>query len=238
MRWNTTVKPQTLASNRAATKTGVPMIRVMPSDPHELVKQVAADFDVPAGLLYGIWKIESGCLEGGWGKAEHGWKLAHKMYYRDSDCVEIYGAKWCWRQWKALNTICAQRRPSGSKVCNPHAVRTSYALAMGPMQHLPGYVVAKQSDGSYAWTDRVVDYDGDGVFDPHRLPDAMAATAKFVRRWFDKKNSWRYAADKYFGSQQGGYFVGRPDRPGVRQYWREWCKLHGCTQDAKVATQK
>lgn len=210
------------------------------ASPHDLIRRVSVDFDVPAGLLYGIWQKESGGLGSGWGNGGS-WYLARDMARPGSICMERYGAR-CARHWEALQLICDQRRRDGSRVCNPEEVRTSYALAMGPMQHMPAEIAVIAADGSASWGRRAVDYDQDGVVDPHDLDDAMAMSASFLRRYYESKveelgesGAWRWAANRYFGSQTAGYYDGTDDRRGVAHHWNVWCERYGSCDQARVA---
>ncbi len=180
-----------------------------------LARAIGYEFKVPSGILYGIWMVESGGLAGGWGGA--GWYYASELISPGSRCVERYGSGVCRDRWNALVRICAQRR-RGSPICDPYAVRTSYAMAMGPMQFLPGTMLA------YG-----VDFDRDGAIDPHVLADAMATAARFLRTRYDERppdedaaRRWRYAIERYYGSSQSSYYA------NVLAYWRAWCKTHPC----------
>ena len=189
-----------------------------------LIKQVADKYDVPAGALYGIWSVESHQLKGGWGTGK-GWLRAADIVRRGGACTAKYGRAWCLRHWNSLVALCGQTRADGSKVCDPYQVRTSYALAMGPMQHIPAEVIRIDDGGRGSWTDRAADYDSDGVVDPHSLPDAMAMTALFLRHNYAKYGDWRKAVNAYYGSQSEGYAEGtRAGFKGVIGYWRDWCQ--------------
>ncbi len=204
--------------------------RVVSGDPGQVIISVGREFDVPAGLLYGIWMKESGGLTGGWGGSK-GWLSADEQSRPGSKCHGHYGSAKCLRWWRALEVICAQRRRDGAAVCDTDQVRTSYALAMGPMQILPTHLVKESADGSVAWTGTVVDFDGNGVVDPHSLPDALAIAAKLVRRFYDQERDWGRAANRYYGSQTSGYFEGTTEVVGVVEHWRRWCSVPGrCRQ--------
>lgn len=192
--------------------------------PKDLIQRVADKYDVPAGAIYGIWSVESHQMKGGWGNGK-GWLRAANIIRPDGACTAKYGRTWCFRHWNALVALCGQTRPDGTKVCDPNEVRTSYALAMGPMQHIPAEVIKIDRDGNGAWTDRADDYDGDGVVDPHSLPDAMAMTARFLRQNYVKYGNWRKAVNAYYGSQSEGYAEGTSAGfKGVIGYWRDWCR--------------
>lgn len=199
----------------------------------ELIRAVSETYEVPAGLLYGIWRVESGGLASGYGT---NWSRASELIAPGSRCVSQYGEPRCQSWWAGLRAVCSQRR-NGTPVCDPNEVRTSYAFAMGPMQLLPSSVLAVRPDGSAAWTSNAVDFDGDGVVDPHSLPDAMAMAARHVRSNFEQRSAavapneaWVWAANRYFGSQTAGYYEGTTaGRQGVQGYWREWCeKMSPC----------
>jgi len=201
-------------------------IRVVSGDPGMIIIGVAREFDVPSGAIYGIWMKESFGLASGWGSGP-GWLSAEDQAGPGSECHAHYGAARCGRWWRALEVVCAQRRHDGSAVCDPRQVRTSYALAMGPTQILPTHLVKESADGSFAWTEYAVDLDGDGAVDPHSLPDALAVTAKLVRKYFDEERDWGRAVNRYYGSQTEGYFEGTSEVRGVADYWRQWCSVPG-----------
>jgi len=209
--------------------------RVTSGSPSAIIVSVSRDFDVPAGALYGVWMKESGGLVSGWGSGR-GWLPASEQTAVASECRANYAADKCERWWRALEVVCAQRRRDGSPVCDPGQVRTSYALAMGPMQVLPTLLVSERGDGSYAWTDNVVDYDGDGAVDPHSLPDALAVAAKVIRRYFEEERDWVRAVNRYYGSQTQGYFEGTDARLGVVDYWQRWCAVPGNCRGQLVAS--
>ncbi|MFA6604101.1 MAG: lytic murein transglycosylase [Patescibacteria group bacterium] len=206
-------------------------------DPFRLIQAIGREFDVPAGALYGIWKVESGGIAGGWGQGQ-GWLSAAELSEPGSECYRNYAASRCKDWWTALQVICGQTRNS-VRICDPHQVRTSYAFAMGPMQHLPNGFAARQADGSYRLGAHAVDYDRDGVVDPHDLGDALASTAKLLRKSFEIEGSWQRAINRYYGSQTAGYYDGRGNRPGVYAYWKQWCGMRGgCREnsDARYAS--
>lgn len=211
---------------RSEPPESVTVGRVVSGDPGLIIKSVSRDFDVPAGALYGIWMKESSGLRSGWGSSP-GWLSAAEQSAPGSKCHGHYGSARCGRWWRALEVICNQRRPDGSAVCDPRQVRTSYALAMGPMQILPTHLADERPDGTFAWTGNVVDYDGDGVVDPHSLPDALAIAAKLIRRFYDREQDWRRAVNRYYGSQTAGYFVGTDSSVGVAEHWERWCSVPG-----------
>ncbi len=187
-------------------------------------------YGVPKGALYGMWAKESAKLDGGWGESQ-GWLLASEIVKPGGACHREYDVKWpgfCDKQWKALVAICSQKR-DGRRICDPYKVRSSYALAVGPMQHLPINIMKQDADGRMVFTDYAVDADGDGVVDPHSLGDALHMTAKFLRKHKDSGHGWNYAVNAYFGNQKLGYLEGttRGD-VGVAAHWREWCRKYRC----------
>lgn len=212
----------------------------------ELIQTVADVFQVPAGAIFGIWMKESHGLQRDWGPATF-WLRATKLTWKDSDCVVRYGVDRCWDQWLSLKRICAQQLKVGDvsqRLCDPLRVRTSYAMALGPMQHMPMTLLPEKGRRKYRWASHVVDFDGDGVIDPFELPDAMAATALFIRRHHYRKfreighkKAWVYAINRYFGSQTAGYYEGDRSRKGVFHHWRKWCKMTGeCRAKAIFST--
>lgn len=213
------------ATKRTAVRTAIP------ADISRLVAQVAKQYDVPAGALYGMWMKESAGLKSGWGDGQ-GWIRPLEMAIKGSECNQHYSVAWCAKQERALRAICNQRR-GGQPICEPAAIRTSWALAMGPMQHLPTALVNEQ-DGQYVFAPHAADYDGDGVIDPHGLPDALASTAMFIKlRYRENGGSWQKACNTYFGSQKEGYFEGVLGNPvkGIVDYWRDWCAVPGNCAD-------
>jgi len=225
----TTSVPSTLNPNRRDI-----------SDDRELIRAVGETYDVPAGILYGIWRKESDGLRSGWGTGA-GWYRAPELVAPGGRCLREYNAARCDRWWRGLQAICSQRR-NGVPICDPNEVRTSYAYAMGPMQVLP--TVIMDVDGSNGWTANAADFDQDGVVDPHSLPDAMAIAALEIRHRFDRASSslstydrWIFAANGYYGSQSAGYYEGTTaGRRGIQDYWQQWCAMTGsCGTTSAVA---
>lgn len=218
----------------ATLRTGVAHSNPNPNPNHrdirdgrELIRAVSETYDVPAGILYGIWRKESDGLANGWGTGR-GWYTAAELLAPGGRCLQEYGAARCDRWWRGLQAICSQRR-NGAPICDPNAVRVSYAFAMGPMQVLP--TVVMDVDGSNGWTANAADFDQDGTVDPHSLPDAMAIAALELRHRFERASStmsaydaWIYAANGYYGSQSAGYYEGTTaGRRGIQDYWQQWC---------------
>lgn len=200
----------------------------------ELIQAVADTFQVPAGAIFGIWMKETNGLQKDWGRQRY-WHSAVRLTWRRSECVVQYGAERCWDQWLSLKRICAQRikdRPVSETLCDPMRVRTSYAMALGPTQHMPLTLLPEDGRKEYRWAPHVVDFDEDGVINPFELPDAMAATAMFLKRHHFRKLSkvghkkaWVYAINRYYGSQKAGYYEGDGRRKGVFHHWRKWCEM-------------
>lgn len=211
----------------------------------DLIQVVADTFQVPAGAIFGIWMKESHGLERNWGPKTY-WLRATKLTWKDSDCVVRYGVERCWDQWLSLKKICAQRIKTGDvsqTLCDPLRVHASYAMALGPMQHMPLTMLPEEGRRKYRWASHVVDFDGDGVIDPFELPDAMAATAMFLKRHHFRKlpkvghkKAWVYAINRYYGSQNAGYYEGDRSRKGVVHHWRKWCKMTGSCQAKAIFT--
>ena len=204
-------------------------------EPIALIKAVAKDYGVPGGALYGIWSKESSRRLQGWGDSK-GWLLAADMVKDGSTCVNEYGKAKCEKHWRALKAICGQTRRDGTKVCDPYEVRVSYALAMGPMQHMPGEIVEFDKSGQAQWGSRARDFDGDGVIDPHDLDDAMAMSAAFLKKYHQQYGSWQKAVNRYYGSQTAGYMEGTTEgRKGVVDYWKIWCSSYeNCTNSQQL----
>jgi len=238
-----------------------------------LISRIAAEYDAPAGMLYGIWKKESSGLCGGHGNA-HPWKVPTELMV-NGGCVAgfmqddyarcaknpsarkcskeelrksaLIAQEKCERNFAALKAVCSQVRdtPNGpQRVCDPSTIRTSWAFAMGATQVMPTTLFRLQ-DGVHVRTDHAVDYDGDGVVDPHALPDALASAAKLLKHKYAyaavKKPGmsahalWEFAANLYFGELDGTYYSGTGDKRGVRSYWTEWCELTGACNTSRVA---
>lgn len=212
-------------------------------EPGELVWIVSDYYKVPACLLWAIWKKESALLEGGWRVGSADWYLGAEVIAPDGKCIEHDGSEKCTRHWYALVSLCKQER-GGRPICDPNEVRSSYALAIGPMQHMPGELAKPCVDnpGEYCFTDDAQDFDGDRIFDPWGLADAMAATAFELRNYKAQLGSWRLAAIRYYGNppeRYAYYYDGREEdrsdggstrfRKGVKQYWQECCdETRGC----------
>lgn len=236
----------------AASKLGITIAQA------KLIQEVSKTFNVPAGLLYGVWKKESGGLAFGWRSKKADWFRARDLTRAGGECFKRYSHKpdfrsWCKRHWRALQAICGQRYPlgprQGERVCDANKVHTSYAHAMGPMQHMPAELVQKTSAGLWRYNPRhAMDWNRDGVVDPHDLGDAMAMTAHILRRLKNNKGSWPLAAASYFGSNKRHYYEGcwetHPrkghlrERRGVRDHWVRWCEAFGCGKTRKKRTKK
>ena len=117
-------------------------------------------------------------------------------------------------------------------------------------QHMPHELIQLASDGSstyWQWTDDAVDADGDGVIDPLNFIDALAMTAVQLKRYHGQvpDESWRWASNRYYGSQHAPYFDGTWERGrrgaaryryGVREYWTAWCRdMRLCGQSEQLA---
>lgn len=207
----------------------------------ELVWVVGNYYHVPACLLWGIWKKETSLLESDWRGDRADWFYGAKLVEANGLCIQHYSVEKCTKHWRALVSLCKQER-DGAPICNPDEVHTSYALAVGPMQHMPGELVKPCADKpeEYCFTGDAVDFDADGVVDPWKLPDAVAMTALELRNYYEQscrngQCSWRWAANRYYGSQRGGYYDGAWKqrsgeeiwRDGVKQNWAECCSESG-----------
>ena len=201
----------------------------------ELIQIVADTFQVPAGALYGIWKNETRGLQRDWGTESY-WFRAARLTWPASDCVVRYSVSRCWHQWLSFKHICTQQQHGhevSQTLCDPLKVHTSYAMALGPMQHMPMTLLPAKGRDKYAWAVHVVDFDDDGAINPFELPDAMAMTALFIKRHHFRKyekrghdKAWVYAINRHYGLQNAGYYKGGRSR-GVMHYWRDWCKMTG-----------
>lgn len=207
----------------------------VPSEPIALIKQVSRKYGVPGGALYGIWSKESNRRLYGYGESND-WPLVSDLVKPDGKCVREYGQAKCDKHLRSLKAICSQTRHDGSKVCDPEKVRTSYALAMGPMQHMPAEIITFDGNGQARWSARAVDYDRDGVVDPHDLDDSMAMSALFLKKYHSELGTWQKAVNRYYGSQKEGYMEGTTaGRKGVVDYWRDWCSSFERCDDRRQA---
>lgn len=211
-----------------------------------LIDQVGQKYDVPKGLLYGVWQTESHGLCGGHGSSGS-WQLVPNLVAMGGKCVTTRGTAKCQKNLRAMQDICAQTR-NGRPICDPNDVRTSSALAMGPMQIMPT-TLFKNSDGRYAPGVHAIDYDHDGVIDPHDLGDAMATAAVLLkarhgaarRKGYDSYESWQIAAKLYNGAitingVDNPYYGGNSRRNGVRFHWQEWCEITSTCGEVAYAT--
>ncbi len=204
------------------------------SDAHrDILMSVSSEHEVPAGILYGIWTNESRRLPGGWSDR---WSTARQLVAANSPCRRWLSERGrdpgrCDIWFQSLRRICAQQRPDGTRVCDPDTVRVSVTFDMGPMQHNASTICRRRSGGEYRWGPHIDDYDGDGVFDPHSLEEAMTASASFLRSVFDRCMSsgrqpaigcWGYAVNEYAGAQSATYYERR-----IWSYWRQWCSVPG-----------
>lgn len=192
------------------------------SDPErDLIMDLQEESGVPGWVLYGIWRNESNCLSGGWYE-NRPWRQAREAALNPaSRCRRVRGGR-CLEAWDALRSICSQTRSDGSRVCDPNQVWTSYTLAMGPMQQMPRPFVIGRDGG---WKDYITDYDGDGVYDPHSLPDAMATAAAVLRNGTITRGSLRAAVQAYAGNTPHDHYAKLR-----RDYRPDWCRVGGyCT---------
>jgi len=188
----------------------------------DIIMSAADDFQVPAGLLVGIWTAETGRLAKNWLRRD--WYRAKIMPRYGSACARHYGILKCRDNWAALQRVCSQQR-DGQAICDTDRVFTSYAIALGPMQHL----ARRWSPADGVWGDHVVDYDDDGIYDPHTLSDAMASAARHVRIDYEEAlaagvsdaGAWRTAIAGYLGTENPRYM-----RTATR-YWLRWCAVKG-----------
>ena len=194
----------------------------VPDDQRDIIMSASVDYVVPSRFLYGIWTMESARLDKDW---RDFWPLAADMPVYGSPCCRSYRYIKCRDRYRALERICRQER-NGQPICDPQQVRTSHAIACGPTQHLS--IFWSPAEGQ--WGSHVVDYDRDGVYDPHSLADAMASTARHLRQNFlrhrrrgeNYNDAWRYAIRNYLG-------VDRPCRyeRGVYRHARQWATVRG-----------
>lgn len=214
----------------------------------ELVWAVGNYYRVPACLLWAIWKKESSLLLTSQRENRLDWWPAAETIANGGKCVEQYGEK-CAKHWYALVSLCKQVR-RGAPICVPDQVWSSKALAVGPLQHMPGELAkpCRDNPAEYCFTEDAQDFDGDGVFDPWKLADAMAATAFELGKYYEQavrqgeRRRWRFAAIRYYGMpasnplryayyydglEQSDARSGGKFRKGVKQYWQECCRETG-----------
>ncbi len=172
---------------------------------------------VPAWAVVGIWSNESDRLNGGWYE-DRPWVPARSIIEDGSRCRQARGNK-CFEAWDALRQICAQRRSDGSAVCNPNEVWVSWTGAMGATQMMPRPFILNR-DGN--WKDYMVDYDGDGVIDPHSLPDALASTTTCLWHGVARYGSLSDAVQAYAGNTPHDHYAKLR-----RNYRAQWCSVEG-----------
>lgn len=207
------------------------------ADGYEILEAADLAFDAPVGLLYGVWKVESSLLDGGW-RTTGEWVPMRTIIEPASRCRARRGDR-CDADWQAMVAICAQRRV-GQPICDPNEVWSSWAGAVGPMQQMPAELIERVTGPTglvaWQWTDRAVDFDRDETIDPHMLADAVGMAAKQLHRYYARLGDWGLAAGRYFGSQTQGYYEGRwrtvdgerRFRHGVYGHWQAWCAARGC----------
>lgn len=214
-------------------------------DPIQTIRCISRKTGVPAGLLYGIWAKESAKLRNGWRTHNQAadWFLARDLIRPGGKCLIEYPHKQarCFEHWRALRAMCAQKQ-NGMPICNANEVYTSYAFAMGPTQHMPAEIL-KWHEGAWRWSEDATDGNNDGVVDPNNLADAVAMTAVQINRYREVRGSdgtWRWAVNRYYGTQHAAYFDGQWERGrrgtrryrfGVREHWIAWCRDIGCRGD-------
>ncbi|MEA3248775.1 MAG: hypothetical protein U9Q03_00255, partial [Patescibacteria group bacterium] len=184
-------------------------------DDRDIYMSAGDDFQVPSGLLVGLWTAETGRLTSRWTR-KGSWVPASRQRKYGSRCVRHYGKRKCMANWRALVRICQQKRGK-RRICNPYKVYGSRAIALGRMQHL----AKRWSPAKGVWGDHVVDYDGDDVYDPHDPDDAVATSARHIRIDYDEalkrkmtdRNAWLTAVSLY----RGGW-----NRDYTRRVYRAW----------------
>ena len=188
----------------------------------DLVMELERESGVPGWVLYGLWCQRSGCLSGGWQQSGD-WQRSRDMALDPNSRCRRERSQDCLEEWRALQSICRQCRPDGSAVCNPDEVWSSYALALGQLQQLPRHFILTED---WHWQDHIVDYDGDGVYDPHRLDDALASVATALRNGIITHGSLPAAMQVYAGNAEPELYTLLRD-----QYYSRWCAVDGYCAD-------
>jgi hypothetical protein len=201
------------------------------------IVRTAERYQVPEGVLFAIWMLESRGLRTGWAESKR-WVPAHTLRTADSKCSEHYDHPRCERRWQMIRALCNQQ-VNGAPMCDPNAVRVTYGMAMGPLQHMPNVLLIPRDEGGYRWNDHAVDADGDGVRNPFDIDDALAMTALELRKRHAKAvkrgeaDPWRDAVIRYSGEGNDPYFEGGTgagqQQAGARHYWQAWqqCRTRG-----------
>ncbi len=202
------------------------------------IVEIAKTYGVPEGALFGHWMMESRGLREGWKDDSNRWVLASSLAHPESECSTKQNPTICAERWKMLRALCNQQ-VDGRPMCDPKEVRTTYLMAMGPLQHMPNVVLRPRPEGGYVWASQAVDHDGDGYRNPFDPDDALAWTALEIKKHHDRfaakgeANPWRAAVIRYSGHGNTPYYEGRvvdgKPKTGVRHYWTAWteCRKTG-----------
>ena len=188
---------------------------------------------VPAYWLYHTWMTESGGLaDAGW---RDSWKRA-KESYETGGCVASrtgtganpdYAARACENDYALLQKICDRKDAQGKQLCDITTVRASPTFALGPMQIQPSNLV--EDNGN--WKRIAIDFDGDGVFNPFDLEDAIGASAMFAHRiqvhgkYGTDYAGWEKVSHRYYGATT--------DKRSelMAKHTKDWCDNNNCVLD-------
>jgi hypothetical protein len=241
----TTAVPQVVGTSTPSTMPALPApaadatLEDLAQHDAYRIARTAARYQVPEGVIFAIWMLESRGLRDGWKDGGDRWIPARSLRTADSKCSEHYDHPRCEQRWQMIRALCNQRLADGTPMCDPDAVRVTYGMAMGPLQHMPNVLLIPRDEGGYRWNDHAVDADGDGVRNPFDIDDALAMTALELRKRHAKAvqrgeaDPWRDAIIRYSGAGNDPYYEGGSgqgqQRAGARHYWQAWqdCRAKG-----------
>ena len=196
---------------------------------YRLLTEAARRTDVPAGILYALWTERSGRTTIGW-PADDSWRVPSELVESSPQCRGRLGRSWCEEELTSVGAICNQRRRIGQPVCNPSRIGVSPRFELGPLGHDPRDAVRQWPDGRLAWAGYVRDFNGDGVWDPLDLEEAMLSAGLRLRNDYDSARyiggldelaAWRLAIETYLGPAADVRYA------LVRDLWSDWCSVPG-----------
>jgi len=198
------------------------------SEHYRLLAEAAERTDVPAGILYALWTERSGRTTVGW-PADGSWRIPSELVRSGRQCRGPLGRSWCEEELTSVGAVCGQRRRIGQPTCDPERIGVSPQFGLGPLGHDPHDAVRRWPDGRLAWAGYVRDFNGDGVWDPLDLEEALLSAGLRLRgdhdsarsSGLDELTAWRLAIETYLGPAAGDRYV------RVRDLWTDWCSIPG-----------
>src|SRR3989339_1517556 len=219
-----------LASSRSRNESQPPSLHrgQISSEHYRLLTEAAERTDVPAGILYALWTEQSGRTTVGW-SAGGSWTTPSALARSGHRCRGRLDRSWCEEELESIGAICNQRRRIDQPACDPERIGVSSRFGLGPLGHDPRDVVRQQPDGRLAWAGYVRDFNGDGVWDPFDLNEALLAAGLRLRSDYDsawcnglyESAAWGVGVDTFLGPAASNRYV------RIRDLWADWCSVPG-----------